>query len=702
MELRWRRDGSAAPPALLLDFAVAWCVGGVLRRTLFAAIAGSLWPFPPMPWFERLGLIAFGFIGGVPGVVLIAIGMRLLMARPRLTPILAAAVRWCGFALAYSVELFIFLSWGTYYSTREFLNADLLALFVRSPTQVFDHVAQIAPVALVVVPVVAGAVLALTWYLRRWVDTWPARRTRALVLSVGATIALSMVVAMVAEPARSRSEDAEASHDLFLSVAAAQSGPTARILADLLHVVSNAEDRLSSWPASVTTPRPVIDAAAWARGIDAAKAHRWNVIVVMVESMRADVLTVLGGRRVVMPTVEAIARDGVVYADAVTPASHSDYATTSVLSSQYPLRTPTFAPFPARPPYPRVLPWDLLRPLGYRTAVFSSQNEHWQGMYDFLNTGNVEHFLHAETYQGDTYVDSLDFGFFKWLKENRHAGKIDDSDTIDEAIAWTDSIAPGAPFVAYVNLQSSHTPYRQPLDVPPRFGSGRVSFRIVFGKYPADSAGAVRDLYDNTLAYADAQLGRLVDALKQSGRWDSTVMVVLGDHGEGFYEHGFGAHGGSLYHEVTHVPVVIHAPGLAPRVDSLPAASIDVLPTVLGLLGLPAHPGFQGIDLGDSTARRHRPQYTLAETGLATEVAVEQDGWKLRFNLFHSDMQLFDVRHDPFETRDVSAEHPVQQHALLSTIGVWWATQMRYYKGMPANAAYYAPVLRARAAVVPP
>jgi arylsulfatase A-like enzyme len=288
------------------------------------------------------------------------------------------------------------------------------------------------------------------------------------------------------------------------------------------------------------------------------------------------------------------------------------------------------------------------------------------------------------------------------MKRSGHAGKIDDGDTIDEAIAWTDSIAPGAPFLAYVNLQSSHTPYVRPETFAPPFGSGHVSFRIVFGKYPADSAAAVRDLYDNSLAYADAQLGRLITSLKHDGRWDSTVMVVLGDHGEAFYEHGLGAHGGPLFHEVTHIPLVIRVPGGAAHRDILPAAAIDVAPTILGLLGLPRHPAFQGVDLADVTSRLNRPIFTLSQSGLATEVAVEQDGWKMRYNLRTAELQLFDESHDPLEQKDVGDAYPVQRHALMVSLGIWWSSQLNYYRSLPAVQSFYAPVMPHRSPLVQP
>jgi arylsulfatase A-like enzyme len=480
-------------------------------------------------------------------------------------------------------------------------------------------------------------------------------------------------------------------HQVYELFAQEKTEPVARLVSDLLTKTVPPGSPLAARTDMRSTGAPVISLGDYARGVDPQAVRRWNVMIVIVESMRADVLTANGGRRVVMPTVEALAREGTLYTRAIAPAGQTDYATTSVLSSQYPLRTAKYRVFPLRPEYPRVLLYDVLKQFGWRTAVFSSQNEHWGRMYNFLQTGGIEHFLHAETWRGPTYVPALDSGFIDWMGATGHAGKIDDRYTIDEAIAWTDSIAPSVPFFAYLNLQSSHTPYRQARGFPPRFGTGRVSFPILFNSYPPDSAAAVRDMYDNSLAYADAQLARLVGALKRSGRWASTVMVVLGDHGEGFYEHGFAGHASELYREVTNIPLVIRQPSAQPVRDTLPASGLDVPPTVLGILGLGAHPAFQGVDLASSAIRLHRPVFSVSQTPLADEIAVTQDSWKLVFELRQKETRLFDLQHDPGETRDVDELHPAQLNALMETLATWWTRQLAYYRDLTGEPKFYAP-----------
>ncbi|HEV8409440.1 MAG TPA: sulfatase-like hydrolase/transferase, partial [Gemmatimonadaceae bacterium] len=687
------------PPAFLGDFATIWVSGLIVRTVLFQFVTGSPVPTTSLRWFEDAGLIGLRLISTIPGTLVMAVCFTAMRAASKLRPRAARAVRVVCWAIPIGLALVSFSSWAGFYTTGQFMGAEAWSLAMASPLLLLEHVLEIEPATLIAVPAIAIGVVLINSRLCTWTNGWPAARVRALVSGVAATLLLSIGVAYAgyvasehdSVPVAYGGAAAELPHTVYLSIGMDKSGPIARLLVDAFHAVTITTLRAARWVASGESGRRVLSAEDYAGGVRASSRPRFNVIVVLIESLRKDELVAEGGSRNVMPALDALARESTVYTDAVAPAAQSDYATTSILASQFPLRGISFRPFPQHIPYPRVLAYDVMKPFGYRTAVFSSQNEHWGGMYNFLNTGGVDHFLHAETFSGPTYAANADRGLREWMEKTGHAGKIDDSDTIGEAIAWTDSIAKSSPFFAYINLQSSHNPYLLARPFAPRFGTGHVSFPVLFDVYPADSAGAVRDLYDNSLAYADVQLGRLFDALKQNGRWNSTIVVVLGDHGEAFYEHGFGAHASELFSEVTHVPLIVHVPARRAAIDSLPASSIDVIPTVLGILRLPPHPAFQGIDLENRAMRRDRPLFSLTQTAMADEVCVEQDQWKLIYDLRHSVQRLYDLRNDPGETRDLAAQYPAQRDALMETIAAWWSRQIEYYKSVAARPEFYAP-----------
>jgi arylsulfatase A-like enzyme len=690
----------ATPPRLLLAFATVWIAALVIRTVMFWIVTGSPLPAPALRWYEQAGLLCLRFVSLVPATLVFAGCFTGMYAASRLPARSAKLVRAACWAAVFCLAFATYGSWAGFYTTGQFMGSEALSLAMASPMLIIDHVVEIAPLFLVVVPVLSLVVVVGYARLCRWTAAWPAARARRLVTGVAAALVLSVGGAYAADVAATHDTHLVASggggtlespHDMYASVGMDRSGPIARLLVDAFHAATLTTLRAVRWAGTGEGGHRVITAAAYADEVAPGKAPRLNVILVLVESLRKDELMAEGGRRDVMPALEALAREGTVYTDVVAPAAQSDYATTSVLASQFPLRSITYHPFVPHLPYLRVLPYDILKAFGYRTGVFSSQNEYWSGMYYFIHTDGVEHFLHAETFNGATFAANSDRGLREWMDKTGHAGKIDDRQTIDEAIAWIDSIAPHAPFFTYINLQSSHNPYIVPRTFAPRFGSGHVSFPILFDVFPADSAQAVRDLYDNSLAYADVQLGRLFDALKKDGRWDSTVVAVLGDHGEAFYEHGFGAHASQLYDEVTHVPLVIRVPSRRPGRDSLPASSIDVMPTILGVLNLPPHPAYQGVDLANAAGRADRPLFSLTQTAMADEVSVEQDHWKLLFDLRHSLTRLYDLRNDPGETRDVAAQFPEQRDALMGTMAAWWARQIDYYAKLPAQPQFYAP-----------
>jgi len=144
--------------------------------------------------------------------------------------------------------------------------------------------------------------------------------------------------------------------------------------------------------------RPILRMEDYLAGAGPAREPRLNVVLLCADSLCADLLKACGARSEVMPVVESIAREGRVYADCLSPSSHTDYATPSLLSSQSPLRAADFHAYPRHPAYPRVLLHDIPQALGYRVAVFSSQEESWCGMIHYLRPDTLDRFFDASTF----------------------------------------------------------------------------------------------------------------------------------------------------------------------------------------------------------------------------------------------------------------------------------------------------------------
>jgi arylsulfatase A-like enzyme len=432
--------------------------------------------------------------------------------------------------------------------------------------------------------------------------------------------------------------------------------------------------------------RLLLPPEGWAATVPSRPAT--SVIVLLVESLRPDALRHFGGRRDVMPALDALAAESLRFQRTYAQASHSDYADLCPLASQYPLRETRHHLYPSPLPYPRVLLYDLLKALDYRTAIVSSQNETWGLMHNYLVTPRLDHFFDSRSRPADSIVDEEDLVFARWASEYGLAGKLDDRVTIDEAIRWIGES--DRPFFMYVNLQNSHFPYRLPEGFPARFEPHHVDFPYTFANYPAEKVGVVRNRYDNSLAYVDAQIARLLAFLRDTGRLDRTIVVVSGDTGQAFMEHGVSAHAGPLFEEVVRVPLVVRAPGVPPGDVQALAEHVDVPPTVLGLLGLPPFPGFQG---GDLLHGNDGHAFLVVQTPRANQVAVVSGRHKLIYDVEWDRYLLFDVVGDPGERDDLADREPRLRRALAGRLQTWVDAQLEYYTGEGGRAALVPPVV---------
>ena len=175
----------------------------------------------------------------------------------------------------------------------------------------------------------------------------------------------------------------------------------------------------------------------------------------------------------------------------------------------------------------------------------------------------------------------------------------------DRAISWIRGVPPGRPLHLLLNYFDPHWPYEPPPgydDLPGAHVPLEVSMDEV------NDGAALEDgqrraylaRYDGEIRFMDHHFGRLVDALREAGRFDGALIVVAADHGESFGEHGFMSHGPWLYEEVLHVPLLIHFPGgrdAGTAVDA-PVSLVDLLPLVAGEVGVPVPAGVEGVPVG--------------------------------------------------------------------------------------------------------
>jgi len=405
-----------------------------------------------------------------------------------------------------------------------------------------------------------------------------------------------------------------------------------------------------------------------------------NVVVLMLESIPWSRLFGPLARPEATPRLRALAEESIVFTRAYASSTHSDYAQTSILASLHPRKFAGHDYF-VDLAYPRTLLWDLLAPLGYRTAVFSCQNERWGNMIAFLKTPELGLFRHSPDWpeaprRGDgpeskVFEPTPLAAFAEWLGE-----------------------APGRPFAVYLNFQATHYPYVVPPGAAEPYQPAALDFPTSYLAYPRDKIPVMENRFYNALAFVDGQVGRLIDQLRVAGVWESTVLLVVSDHGEAFYEHGVPTHGTMLLEEQARTAMLLRLPGESPRQIAEPVSVLDALPTIARWQGLPAHGNFQG--RGDVL----ETGYTGAERPLLFTIQgmTQEDGLlvgqrKYLVNWDRQERALFDLASDPGERHNLLAEQPDAADGLDRLFTRLLRDQLAYYRARAWEQGWYPPRL---------
>ena len=284
-------------------------------------------------------------------------------------------------------------------------------------------------------------------------------------------------------------------------------------------------------------------------------ANDLSLLIVTLDTTRADRLGAYGYSEIVTPNLDRLAGDGVVFEQAESVAPLTLPAHSSIFTGQFP---PSHGVRDNGGFYldeENVVLAEVLRDAGFRTGGFVGSfvlDSKW---------GIAQGFDH--------YFD--DFDLKKSTGRSLNEIERPANEVADAALAWLDE-APEARFFSWVHFYDPHSPYS-----PPEPWASRYPNRPYVGE----------------IAFTDSQVGRLLNWLDENDRADDTVVIVMGDHGESLGEHGESGHGFFVYEGATRVPFIIRAPfdSMSNRRVATPVRSVDVLPTALELLGIePARP----------------------------------------------------------------------------------------------------------------
>jgi arylsulfatase A-like enzyme len=310
-----------------------------------------------------------------------------------------------------------------------------------------------------------------------------------------------------------------------------------------------------------------------------------NVVLISVDTLRADHVGAYGYARPTTPNIDALARRGVLFENAVSQSSWTRPAHMSIFTGLHPREHGFLAVRDARrlePEVPTIA--SVLAANGWKTAG-------WSGGVNM----------------------AASFGFGQGFELYRNNGR-SFRDNLEDARFWLDRNA-GSKFFLFFHGYDAHTPYAGDEIDRRALGLGtrpRAQFRRACRKHrPSPLLDRFVDEYDAAIHRADRYVGKLVADLEKRGVMDRTILVLLSDHGEEFAEHGRCFHLATLHREVLHVPLLVVAPGLAPRrVPDLVSASVTIAPTLMELVGIAPH-RFPGPSLAVAAAGGRSPERSV-------------------------------------------------------------------------------------------
>jgi choline-sulfatase len=448
-----------------------------------------------------------------------------------------------------------------------------------------------------------------------------------------------------------------------------------------------------------------------------APKKRPNILIYLIDTERADHSSLYGYARDTTPFLKKFGGQGLVFEDCQVQAPRTKQSTASLMTSLYSYTHGIIYDYDTIPKGAATLA-EQLRGAGYVTASvianpFAGRITGLDRGFDYLEEWAVVQRYRTDAHDRGTDSEAVNKIAFPWLDAHR-----------DE------------PFFLYAHSTDPHAPYRPPAGFEEKFANpadtaefDRV-YKSLGGKHKyaggtvIDRTGCKRagvnpdkfiqragDRYDGEILHNDRSLEQLVDKLKQLGILDNTLIIVVSDHGEEFWDHGWTGHGHSLYQELTHGVFLMWNPKLipAPRRITEPVQLIDVMPTVLDLMDVKIPDVVEGQSLAPFAKgqpfQRRGPVMTsrfadpeAKKEGVVPEnridaVALLDANWKLIYRekgkeAGVSKVELYDRRADRTETTNIATQHPQEVDRLMTEIGKWMDAQkqIRTFLGRGAKA----------------
>lgn len=400
-------------------------------------------------------------------------------------------------------------------------------------------------------------------------------------------------------------------------------------------------------------------------------ASNYNLVLISIDTLRADHLSCYGYPRKTSPTIDALAGEGVLFTNMMAQRSSTWPSLTSIMTSLYPVKHGVRLNG-MKLSYQKTSLAQVLKNKGYTCAAFLTNvyRATWEG-FDYKRKG----------YDRENTVQAID-----WLRSNHHK----------KLFLW-------------VHYLSPHSPYRPPMPYKDRFdpdykgninGSTEQLNEITNKKITLskEDLNHIISLYDGEIAFVDDQISGLINAVRELNIKDKTLIVILADHGEDLYQRNFYFyHSASIHESSLRIPLIFSMPAVVPtglKINKL-AESIDIAPTILKILGISPPKSFQGtsltplfrnkdIFLGDAyselkdqilSVRTREYRYIYNPANYHPIICI---GGAEYISLAIGQEELYDIESDPLESRNIAKIKPKIAQILRNKI-LDWQKQHSWY-----------------------
>jgi arylsulfatase A-like enzyme len=367
-----------------------------------------------------------------------------------------------------------------------------------------------------------------------------------------------------------------------------------------------------------------------------------NVLLIVLDTVRAQSLSLYGHVRPTSPNLERLAETGVTFERAIATAPWTVPSHASMFTGRFPNELSVTFQKPLDSTYPTLA--ELFTNRGYLTAGFSANLG-----YCSYETGLNRGFIHYEDYRVSFDQIFASSSLYRAItNSNDHIRKVGASLSRKSAeqinsdfLRWL-TPETGRPFFAFLNYFDAHAPYLPPEPIGTKSGSEQTDL----------------DLYESCIEYLDHQIGLLFDELESRDLLRNTLVIITSDHGEQFGEHNLHEHGNSVYMPLLHVPLLILFPSRVPTGKNVReiVTLCDIPATVIDLLQLEENARFPGTSLARYWDDAYNPgnaatSRVLSEHGEIKSLVVGRYHYILKDNDLE---ELYDLEDDPAEERNLA------------------------------------------------